>query len=1128
MNLTWFEEPVGKRWGPRQALSCPSTTGAPGAGGSETDASAIQDGRYAAQMPHQPKVPSAPSSLAERLQDVTEALAAAATPSEVFDIVLRPALEAVEAVAGSVLLINPAEDRLEITAAHGHGPEAQAIWQHGPLDDRLPAGDALKRRAPLFFEHEGGLAAAYPELEQRFGTIAPVASAVLPLVLEGQALGIIVLDFQEPHHFTPEEKRFLNILSTQCALALARGRFAADLQAQVAARTRELGEARVRAEALATLADVLQGADAAEDLAARALDPLGRALDARSAMVVRLEGGRLEVPVLWGEVFPAMTAAQSHGLPLEEAPLMARCARTHQAGYYADYTAASGRLAGQPTLAFAVEPIHGAGKRVAGFLCVWRAARAEPWPEGDRVLLRRAAGILGQTLERAQHAAQLEARTRQLEEERAALDAFVAYKMRVGSETDVLVLARQAMQVVHASLPHVSAAYYEVEGDLWKAQVWSDDLAPEIIAQITAGLPIEAPNYAEAARLRAPHFVDGWDAEADSLSSAASYGAAGFLPLVIQAEVVGLFTVGTRQARAWTEREKALVRAVVSGLDLTLERTAITRRLQHQNAELDARTRALEGFADLTRDLSVEVEEPILVGRAQEVVMSLLTPGYALYYERRHGLWRNTVQTGALGRTPAEAGALQAVVDAGFPYDGPRSLVVPWTTRQPFYQDEYLRGGDTDAAIVQHVHTVASLPVFVNGEIVGILCFVLFDARTWTDIDKAVMVTVVRSLGLALERARGMAELTRVSRFNELVLNSIGEGLTTMDRQGRSTLVNPAALKLLGYSRENFLGRPQHDLIHHTRADGSPFPRETCPIESPSGEGQVHSATGEVFWRSDGTSFPVEYTSTPILNERGESEGAVLVFRDVTERQLAEADLRQAIEELRRSNAELEQFAYVASHDLQEPLRTVTSFSQLLAMRYAAQLDEKGQLYVRLMGEGTERMARLLQDLLAFSRVTRGAPALLPVTTGVLLAQVRQDLNARAQVAGGQVEIGEVPDVRGDASQLRQLFQNLIGNALKFAHPDRAPLVRVEAEREGDWVRFSVQDNGIGIVPEYFERIFTIFQRLHSREQYEGNGIGLSIARKIVERHGGQLWLESTPGVGTTFFCTLPALACGA
>lgn len=1067
----------------------------------------------------------APFSLAERLQDVTEALAAAATSAQVFDVVLRPALEAVDAVAGAVLLVGAAGDCLEIAATHGHAGGAQSVWQGGRLDDRGVAWDALKQQAPLFFEDEDKLTAAYPGFREALGDVAPVASAVLPIVLGGQALGVIVLDFCEPHHFTAEEKRFLGILSTQCALALGRGRHSAALQGQVAAHTLELEQARARAEVLATLGDALQGARSLEDVAALALEPLAQGLGLSGAMVAQLARGSLEAAAIWGEVLAAADL-QAGGVPLVQVPVLARVARTDRGEYHADDRETWG--APTPTRlsmrAFAVEPIHTPGDSVAGFLCVWRSSAAASWREGDRDLLRRAAGTLGQALERVQHAAQLQAYTQQIEEQRAALDAFVAYKTAVGSESDVLALARQAVQVVRASLPNVSAAYYELDGELWKARVWSDDVLPEVAAEIQAGVPRGAPDFKEAAHTRAAVFVDGWEAEVNGLPSTVAYGAVALLPLVVNGQTRSLLAVGTRDAHAWQEREKALIGAVVRGLELTLDRTEITRRLQEQNAELDARTRALEGFADLTRDLSVEVDEPVLVGRAQEVVMSLLTPGYALYYERHGGLWRNMVQTGALGRKPGEGDALQAVIDAGFPYDGPQSLVVPWATRQPFYQDTYVRGSDTDAAIVQHVNTVATLPVFVNGETVGIICFVLFDSRTWTGTDRAVMVTVVRSLGLALERARGVAELTRVSRFNELVLSSIGEGLTTVDREGRSVLANPAALKMLGYAPEEFLGRRQHALIHHSHADGSPLPIDACGISAALTRGEVHHANDEVFWRADGSSFPVEYTSTPILNGAGETGGSVLVFRDVTERQRAEETLKRANEELRRSNAELEQFAYVASHDLQEPLRTVTSFSQLLASRYAGQLDDKGQLYIRLMGEGTARMAQLLQDLLAFSRVASGEVVPERVNMGAVLAHVQQDLDAQVGQAGGQVVVGKLPDVRGNASQLRQLFQNLIGNALKFAHPGRPPEVRVDATRDGNWVRFSVQDNGIGVEPEYFERIFTIFQRLHTREQYQGSGIGLSIARKIVERHGGQLWLESTPGTGTTFFCTLPAV----
>ena len=451
-------------------------------------------------MPDLIGAPAAPSSLAEHLQDVTEALAAATSSAQVFGVVLRPALAAVGAVAGAVLLVGPAGDRLEIAATHGHADGAQTVWPGGRVDDRGAAWDALKQQAALFFEDEDGLTAAYPGFRGALGDAAPVASAVLPMVLGGQALGVIVLDFREPHHFTAEEKRFLGILSTQCALALGRGRHSAALQAQVAARTLELEQARARAEVLATLGDALQGARSPDDVAALALEPLAQGLGLSSAMVVQLGRGALQAPTIWGEVLPAAAHLQAGGVPLVEVPVLARVARTDEGEYHADDCVAWGGPASLQVRAFAVEPVHRPGGSVAGFLCVWRRSGAEPWPGGDRDLLRRAAGTLGQALERVQHAAQLEAYTQQIEEQRAALDAFVAYKTAVGSESDVLALARQAAQVVRAGLPHVSVAYYEPQGELWTARVWSDDVPPEVAAEIQAGVPADAPDFKKAAQ----------------------------------------------------------------------------------------------------------------------------------------------------------------------------------------------------------------------------------------------------------------------------------------------------------------------------------------------------------------------------------------------------------------------------------------------------------------------------------------------------------------------------------------------------------------------------------------------------------------------------------------------------
>jgi signal transduction histidine kinase len=237
----------------------------------------------------------------------------------------------------------------------------------------------------------------------------------------------------------------------------------------------------------------------------------------------------------------------------------------------------------------------------------------------------------------------------------------------------------------------------------------------------------------------------------------------------------------------------------------------------------------------------------------------------------------------------------------------------------------------------------------------------------------------------------------------------------------------------------------------------------------------------------------------------------------------AERALLEQARELQRSNEELEQFAYVASHDLQEPLRKVASFTQMLERRYKGQLDERADQYIAFAVDGAKRMQELINDLLAFSRVGRfGAPH-EPVDTGALVQDAKSRLSAALQETGGEVVADGLPTVTGDAGLLTAVFQNLISNAIKF-RGDGPPRVTITAEREGRFWRFTVTDCGIGVEDEYAERIFVIFQRLHSRDAYEGTGIGLAMCRKIIEYHGGSIWLDpAAPGRGAQFTFTLPA-----
>jgi signal transduction histidine kinase len=255
---------------------------------------------------------------------------------------------------------------------------------------------------------------------------------------------------------------------------------------------------------------------------------------------------------------------------------------------------------------------------------------------------------------------------------------------------------------------------------------------------------------------------------------------------------------------------------------------------------------------------------------------------------------------------------------------------------------------------------------------------------------------------------------------------------------------------------------------------------------------------------------------TRFFEQKGE------LVKEIAERKLAMTALAAREAELQRSNTDLEQFAYIASHDLQEPLRMVSSYTQLLARRYQGKLDKEADEFIGFAVDGVSRMQLLINDLLTYSRVGRRGKELQPTESGTALERALKNLKLMIEDNEGSVTHDRLPAVLADDRQLEQLFQNLVGNAIKY-HGDEPPRVHISAERRDGWCTFAVKDNGIGIEPQHFERIFQVFQRLHTREEYPGTGIGLAVCKKIVERHGGRIWVESEPGKGSTFRFTLPA-----
>ncbi|GGO32839.1 hypothetical protein GCM10008949_31080 [Deinococcus humi] len=782
------------------------------------------------------------------------------------------------------------------------------------------------------------------------------------------------------------------------------------------------------------------------------------------------------------------------------------------------------------------------------------------WRPRDRALMRALGRSLTLAVERTEQA-------RRLREERTALEAFAVFTEQVGSETDVLTLAREAARVVRDNLTHVSVVYYERDGDLWKARVWTEDIDPGVTAQLVRGVPVDAPNLAEAVKRSVAVFADGWDAAADGMTTARGYGAAAFVPLFSEGEARGLLGVGTRDARAWSEREKVVIHSVSRALGLAIDRAHTARQLKAQNLELDARTRALEGFAALTHELGVQADVYELIRRAQEVVLSLLSAGYALYYEREGQHWCNRVQVGDVRNAE-----LQAFINAGPPVGATPSVDVPWTTRQALYQDEYARGSDTPQGMVEHVSAAASLPVMRAGDPVGVFIAVLFEHRAWSREDRVVLETVVRSLGFALERAEQARQLTEqraeVEARNRVLSSFEAWTRDLADAADANELIRRAQALLyelvpvqatVYYEREgdrwwvrSMLGEYGSDSLRRAHEAG-------LPHES-TGNLRVPFETGEVTYLEpydvnvDGLGEAMAHVRTTAMLPLRSSAGIRGIFGlarfeqgswSPTERSIIEAvgnSLELALDRadkaaelaLERSalavhtaaltdaNEELEAFAYSVSHDLRTPVRHIVSFNDLLRKQLGTGLDPKTTRYLTVINEAAQRMNLLIDAMLDLSRTSR-----LPLRLGVvdleaLVQSVRLELDADA--AGRDIgwRVAALPLTQGDHNLLRQVLVNLLGNAVKYTRGREQTIIEVWAEDRPHEVEILVRDNGAGFDPRYATRLFGVFQRLHRAEDFEGTGVGLANVRRIVQRHGGTVSARGVSGEGATFSFTLP------
>jgi chemotaxis family two-component system sensor kinase Cph1 len=363
-----------------------------------------------------------------------------------------------------------------------------------------------------------------------------------------------------------------------------------------------------------------------------------------------------------------------------------------------------------------------------------------------------------------------------------------------------------------------------------------------------------------------------------------------------------------------------------------------------------------------------------------------------------------------------------------------------------------------------------------------------------------------------LRRAQSELDEMRARYFDLYDLAPVG--YCTISEKGQIQEANLTAATLLGETRSGMVKQPFSMFIHQEDQDIHYWHRKQL---FETGTPQVYDLR---MLKKDAAPFWARLEATRAQDADG-THLCRAILSDITERKCAEEALVKKSDDLARSNADLAQFAYVASHDLQEPLRTITRFTQLLEKRYKGKLDQDADEFIGFIVSGTKRMHQIINDLLTYSRLNTRKEPLAPMKLEDALQRAMQNLSYVLEESGGGVRYDEMPTIVADESQMTQLFQNIIGNAMKF-HGEEAPQVEISAARKGnDWI-FSVRDNGIGIDPKYKDRIFEIFQRLHTNEEYPGTGIGLAIAKKIVERHEGRIWMESEPGKGTTINFTLP------
>jgi len=411
--------------------------------------------------------------------------------------------------------------------------------------------------------------------------------------------------------------------------------------------------------------------------------------------------------------------------------------------------------------------------------------------------------------------------------------------------------------------------------------------------------------------------------------------------------------------------------------------------------------------------------------------------------------------------------------------------------------------------------SMVAIPLYLRDEPIGLI--EISNETSFTQEDLRRNELIANQLAVAIQRARDNEKIRELMEFNETIVQTVPGAIMAHDGDGNFTFANPAAVDLLGFQPEELVGQhwrmitpvDQHEIIFDADNRRKAGVADSYEIE---------------LAHKNGSRVPTIIKGSPRLDSNtGKFVGSLVVLTDITELKRAKEDLQQQTIELERSNQDLERFAYISSHDLQEPLRKIQAFGDRLRSKYENSLDERGLDYLLRMQEAARRGQEMVEDLLVYSRVSTRAVAFEFVNINQIVADVLEDLKNSIELSEAKILTGSLPTINADPNQIYQLLHHLIDNAIKFRSPDTTPIIRIMAESDlSDRINFSVQDNGIGFEEHFVEKIFEPFQRLHGRQEFTGSGIGLAICRKIVERHGGAISVSSKLGEGAKFSISFP------